>query len=1238
MRDFSKTILGLVLLLTFFPIILLVRVSHAWDVSTEVILDGYGLTDGSVKDIAFNTDGTKMFVLGDGSDAVYEYALSSAFDVSTASFVDSFSVAGQEIGPSGLIFNADGTKMFVTGYLGDDINEYALSSAFDVSTASFVDSFSVAGQEIGPSGLIFNADGTKMFVTGYLGDDINEYALSSAFDVSTASFVDSFSVADQESNPQDVQFNTDGTKMFVVGEIGDDVNEYTLSTGFDVSTASFVDSFSVAGQEVNPTDMTFNADGTKMFILGDTGNDVNEYTLSTGFDVSTASFVDSFDVGSYETTPEGITFNTDGTKMFIVGTATDDVSEYTLSTGFDVSTASSDAIFSVSDQEINPEGLAFNTDGTKMFVTGSSGDDVNEYVLSTEFDASTASFVDSFSVADQETSPQDIVFNTDGTKMFVLGYTGKDVNEYTLSTGFDVSTASFVDSFSVADQESGPTDMAFNTDGTKMFVIGILNDAVNEYALSTGFDVSTASFVDSFVVANKSPRGLAFSSNGRSMLYVGDFVDYAYEYALSTGFDVSTASYVDSTVLVGNNKDITFSADGTKMFILNTNDYIVTYETIPYDVADPVISNTATSTTDTTATITWTTDEDASTRTGYGLTSTYTSYTTESDTSTRVTSHSDTLSDLTPCTTYHYGVYSEDASGNGATSTDDTLMTTGCLGGASVTTENTTNITTAGGGEASLTTGSAEITLTVPASFGESDTAFQVKQLDSTSVIGTTGREVSGENKTLIGSHTYQLTAHDTTTANVTSFDQPIVVSITYEDLEVSGIDEPTLRIYRWTGTAWQQLSGCSVNTDSNIISCNTSNFSVFSLLGDLETAIVIAASDSTYVQLDLSYSTLTNWLLEIARIIDKIQQLEDQQEYEEASELEEKEVSDLITEYEEQTKEVVAEEKKDDKEINEIEKFREEFKILLLQLIDILTEQVQNMSANIFGLVKGSSTDNPCPEEESEEEMLRIREQIRLLLLQLVNIIEKHNMGVAAIEATKSKPAEVPCNENAKDNKGQGQEKKNEPANSAPQNQGQERAEEAKPTNNAGGTSSGGGGGGRKINANNTEVSKKTNEVAATKARNKIAQSLNDLKEKGNVKDGVFKKQLQLLKEAEELDIDNTISILTHSIDAEIKKLDILALQILKRIERLERKYPNSDFSSLKKDLNKAKEQLREAEYLIDLINLTIDTQRNEDGAIPEKILEEIQTTLDKSQGFLEELFTTLGSISNVVGKINVR
>jgi len=56
-----------------------------------------------------------------------------------------------------------------------------------------------------------------------------------------------------------------GLKMFIVGNQGDDVNEYTLSVAWDVSSASFVDSFSVASQDTYPTGIEFSKSGMKMF-------------------------------------------------------------------------------------------------------------------------------------------------------------------------------------------------------------------------------------------------------------------------------------------------------------------------------------------------------------------------------------------------------------------------------------------------------------------------------------------------------------------------------------------------------------------------------------------------------------------------------------------------------------------------------------------------------------------------------------------------------------------------------------------------------------------------------------------------------------------------------------------------------------------------------------------------------------------------------------------------------------
>ena len=97
------------------------------------------------------------------------------------------------------------------------------------------------------------------------------------FDASTRTFVDATSISAQENNPRGMAFSSDGTKMFVVGGSGDDVNEYNLSTPFDASTRSFVDATSISSQETFPTGIAFSSNGAKMFILGAVRDDVNEY-------------------------------------------------------------------------------------------------------------------------------------------------------------------------------------------------------------------------------------------------------------------------------------------------------------------------------------------------------------------------------------------------------------------------------------------------------------------------------------------------------------------------------------------------------------------------------------------------------------------------------------------------------------------------------------------------------------------------------------------------------------------------------------------------------------------------------------------------------------------------------------------------------------------------------------------------------------------------------------------------
>ena len=284
------------------------------------------------------TVGSIYYVAPDGSLV----EKSSLLDIAYATYTGSaFDISGQDFIPAKVAFNTDGTKMFVLGASTDTVYQYSLTTGFDLGTASYDSvSFSVATEDSDAYGLAFNADGTKMFMSGGNNDSVFQYSLSTGFDLSTASYDSvSFVVSGQLSNPRGLTFNTNGTKMYLCGPSTDSVFQYSLTTGFDLSTASY-DSVSFDASEalLNPIDVKFNSDGTSMFLADDDAGGLVQLTLSTAFDVSTASYksglniniLDSYD--GLQSNPYGLTFNNDYTKLFVVGNNKDTVAEFNLTT------------------------------------------------------------------------------------------------------------------------------------------------------------------------------------------------------------------------------------------------------------------------------------------------------------------------------------------------------------------------------------------------------------------------------------------------------------------------------------------------------------------------------------------------------------------------------------------------------------------------------------------------------------------------------------------------------------------------------------------------------------------------------------------------------------------------------------------------------------------------------------------------------------------------------------------
>jgi len=265
----------------------------------------------------------------------------------------------------------------------------------------------------------------------------------------------------------------------------------SLIQGWMLGSASYDNvSYSVSTTESIPKGIDLSPDGTVMIITGEQGDDIEYYTLSTAFDVSTASHGGNVNPGFVK--PNGLRFGDSGNKIFVCDRYTYEIYSVPLSTAYDVSTAGtktgSGTVGSISSNaNTNCFGLAFKTDGTKMYVCHSTA--VYEYSLSTAWDITTLSYTTSFSTSSQDGGSAEVDFSGDGTKMFLMGISQSGtavrgvIYQYDLSTAWDISSASYSNtSFSVNSQEIYGEGMCFGDAGKTMYIVGSNNDTVYQYS------------------------------------------------------------------------------------------------------------------------------------------------------------------------------------------------------------------------------------------------------------------------------------------------------------------------------------------------------------------------------------------------------------------------------------------------------------------------------------------------------------------------------------------------------------------------------------------------------------------------------------------------------------------------------------------------------------------------------------------------------------------------------------
>ena len=366
--------------------------STAWDVTTVSYSreQGTGIS-GYPRDVFFKTDGTKMYitedVFGQNDNTIREYNLSTAWNVTTASFSQELQTENPAFNTNvktsqiyGIYFKSDGTKAFYTGESQDRIAGIELSTAWDISTASWPTAVNTSGSsffvqtnssyDINQTGLYMKPDGSAFYTTCSSRRAVYRYNMSSAFNIGTAIYNSTLSVSTNAYGVSGITFKPDGTKMYLTDIDSDSVRSWTLSTAWDITTASY-DSVLVSISN-NPAGVRFKPDGTRMYVVEDNSDDVREYTLSTAWNLSTASFSREFNLTSYQNKPAEILISPNGDKLFVCGINSSlnqsDVDEFTLSTPWDITSASHVQTFDASFVARTITGMDFNNDGTSLFL------------------------------------------------------------------------------------------------------------------------------------------------------------------------------------------------------------------------------------------------------------------------------------------------------------------------------------------------------------------------------------------------------------------------------------------------------------------------------------------------------------------------------------------------------------------------------------------------------------------------------------------------------------------------------------------------------------------------------------------------------------------------------------------------------------------------------------------------------------------------------------------------------
>lgn len=497
--------------------------------------------DATMQNMFMSADGTRVYAVGTTNDRIYQYTLSTAFDISTATFVNFFAFGTTVVDPTGLSISPDGTKLFVLGSSADTIYSYTFSTAWNVTTLVYDNvSFSVATQEATPLGLYVKPDGLKFWVVGSTNDTVYEYALGTAWTLSTASYSSlSYSVTAQDATPCSISWSDDGLRFYVFGRTSTGIYGYSTTVAFSLSgTITYVFASEAAAwmipvDTVTTTGGFYLAPGTRNgYLVNNTSDKI--YQIDTGtvdriaIHLNNAGATQSVVLSSWATS-RGLYFTPDGRSFFTADSTSGTMRKYTCSAPWTITSATLSTTYAQL-LTYNTTGLTlpggarffFSSDGTKYITGDFFTGNVNVFQLDKAWDPSSATYPTVYSSI-MPTSIEAISFSWDGLHMYYCSTT--TLYHRSMTKAWDLSTLSVAETYSNTAFMNGSFQGIFpSQDGRYLFTIRSSLSRIFKWKMNTAYGFTGMTFHSQSYIANLAPatRGGLYVSHDGVNIFVSD--------------------------------------------------------------------------------------------------------------------------------------------------------------------------------------------------------------------------------------------------------------------------------------------------------------------------------------------------------------------------------------------------------------------------------------------------------------------------------------------------------------------------------------------------------------------------------------------------------------------------------------------------------------------------------------------------------------------------------------------